>query len=455
MIQRTNLSLKLIISTILLTTATAVHSQDTLSLKVYFHVSKSQIDRDYCGNGQKLDNFISRVNNLQKDGRTGIKYIAIETSCSPEGGYEYNERLAMDRARSIRSYIINRLAINASQIRTYSTGINWEDFYNRIYDTDENECPWKDELTQVLAKYSLKTNLNKEDSDNCNRDIKNIDYGRAWRWIVRSGILEELRQASGQITCVMDETTLTSTRDTIVIIHEYEGSGNDRYDSLAVVSLVDNRIEKKMKKAHSYKKDSLFRIPVFAFRSNLLVPLTNIGIEIPLGNRWSIEADWYSPWVYRNWMNQLTSYYENCFQVQLAYLETRVWLGSNHSRKHGNPVYRLRGHSIGFGIGAFHYDLGRNKKGEQGDGAAFGMDYQYAAPLGKGGAHFEFTIGVCGYYRTYQRYIIEDDRWDGDIKIQSNKLLANDNRKEEIFVAPFRAAVSLVIPIFKKKEVSK
>ena len=41
--------------------------------------------------------------------------------------------------------------------------------------------------------------------------------------------------------------------------------------------------------------------PVIALRSNLLLPLMNVGVQVPLGNRFSIGADWYYPFIRREW----------------------------------------------------------------------------------------------------------------------------------------------------------
>lgn len=427
-------------------------AQDTVSLKVYFRQGESSVDRSFGDNGSSLDAFIATVNGMQRDSGSGIDYISIQTGSSPEGDYDRNERLAMERARSIRSYIVNNLAVSASQVRTYSLGINWEGFSDMVR---ARSGPYRDAVLSVLARYDLKTGLGREDSRECLAALQTLDDGEVWEWVRGSGILERLRLASGNVICVM-KASEASRRDTVVVIHEFGTVAvTAACDTQTVISLIDARLAmmstgKSKPTGRRFRGDSLFRQPVFAFRSNLLVPLMNIGVEVPLGNRWSIEADWYSPWVFRDWMNSAFGFYENCFQVQLGYLEARVWLGAKHHPVTGDARYRLRGHSIGFGAGGFHYDLGRDRKGEQGDGIAVGVDYQYAQPLGRGGVHLEFTVGVCGYWRTYQKYNVEDGIWDGDRKIETGRLLADGTRQQEIFVAPFRACVSIVVPIFAK-----
>ena len=209
----------------------------------------------------------------------------------------------------------------------------------------------------------------------------------------------------------------------------------------------------------TFSKDSLFKMPVLAFRSNLLMPLMNVGLEIPVGNRWSLEADWYSPWVFRPWMNGVADYYKYCIQGQALYLGGRVWLGKNHGRE-ADPKYRLLGHSIGISAAGVHYDVGYDYNGEQGDALALGVDYLYAMPLGKKGrVHMEFTLGVGGWWCKYRKYKVEPASFqygpDGETPV-SAMLLSDGEPSQRFGVIPFRAGVHIVVPVFarERKEVS-
>ena len=51
---------------------------------------------------------------------------------------------------------------------------------------------------------------------------------------------------------------------------------------------------------HQY--DTLSSSPkttLIAARTNLMVPLTNVGLEYSIGNNWSVGADYYFPWIKR------------------------------------------------------------------------------------------------------------------------------------------------------------
>lgn len=178
-----------------------------------------------------------------------------------------------------------------------------------------------------------------------------------------------------------------------------------------------------------------------AFRSNLLLPLMNIGVEVPIGNRWSLSADWYYPWAWR------LPDHKDCFEFLGGTAEARYWFGRRHRPGEKNTKYRLLGHSIGLVAGAGYYDFQEKWAGFQGEYGAAGIDYQYAMPLGKkGNIHLEFdlTLGVI----TAQN-IPYDVFSSGGILLHRDGLVERFN-----WAGPIKGGVSLVVPIFKKEKVS-
>lgn len=172
--------------------------------------------------------------------------------------------------------------------------------------------------------------------------------------------------------------------------------------------------------------------PVLALRTNMLVPALNFGLEVPLGNSWSVSGDYYYPWVWPHPINK------NCFELLGWSLEGRYWFGKNR-----NIEDRLQGHSIGIYGAAGYYDFERNYAGQQGEFISTGLDYTYALPVGrKSRLHLEFTIAV-GYIHSWARnYHVNEEfgplfKDDGDILFD--------------YFGPTKAAVSLVLPFMKKE----
>lgn len=171
-----------------------------------------------------------------------------------------------------------------------------------------------------------------------------------------------------------------------------------------------------------------------ALRTNLLLPLLNIGMEVPIGNRWSVGVDWYNFWLFRH------DNHKNSTQLQFLSVEGRYWLGKKHRAGEENRQYRLQGHSVGAFVATGKYDFEHNYKGDQGEFIAGGLDYLYAMPICKGRLHLEFSLAV-GFLRAsaYSYHVYQP----------GGKGYYDDKNFREVtrYVGPLKASVALVVPL--------
>lgn len=176
---------------------------------------------------------------------------------------------------------------------------------------------------------------------------------------------------------------------------------------------------------------------ILAFRTNsLAMPLLNVGMEVPLGNHWSLGLDWYYPWLWRPSHAEGVDYGGKCFEALALDLETRYWFGKRVRNGRGS---RLLGHSLGaFGM-AGYYDLEWNYHGFQGEFAIGGLDYLYACPIFKGHMHLEFSLGVGYFYSRAREYRVYNDGGKG--------YREKDMAREIRYWGPVKATFSLVVPI--------
>lgn len=173
---------------------------------------------------------------------------------------------------------------------------------------------------------------------------------------------------------------------------------------------------------------------IVALRTNLLVPALNFGVECPLGNKWSIAADYYFPWLKSDDKNK------DCFQLLGWSAEGRYFFGKERSAED-----RLLGHSIAlYGAGGY-YDFEYNYKGTQGEFVTGGFDYTYAFAVGKKKRiNLEFTFAV-GYIHSWGRPY--------HVVSEYGPLFKDDTDLRFDYFGPTKAAVSLVVPIrFGRKQ---
>ena len=171
---------------------------------------------------------------------------------------------------------------------------------------------------------------------------------------------------------------------------------------------------------------------ILAIRTNLLVPAMNVGAVLPVGERSSVAADYYFPWLWPSKQNK------DCIELLGWSAEYRYWLG-----KQVKAGKKLLGHSLAvYGCGGY-YDFEFNYKGKQGEFFGAGVDYTYAMPLGKKKRlNMEFTLAVGYIHANSRQYNVHAD---------NGPLFKEDGVVMFDYVGPTKAAVSLVIPI-KKRE---
>lgn len=406
---------------------------DTLGIEISFRQGVSVLEREYRENGMVMDGFLSALNYLNADPSVIIHSVNISTCASPEGDKSVNDRLARERAHSILNFLNANTTLSPSQLKVSTRGENWEGLVSILFGCQE---PWRDEAIAVISSSGVLASDSDEASFRCKQRLKELEEGTVWRWMEEYAF-SALRSAGGSVKLISSPREYAPGRDTLVIYHEDVIVHRDSVWH-CVPGSEGTAFVKQPK--HGFRRDSLFRVPVVALRSNLLCTLMNIGVEVPLSNRFSLGADWYYPWAMRSWVNSAFPAQKYCIQGLAASLEARWWLGDRHSKITGDPRYRLRGHSIGLVATGGYYDGEYDWKGEQGEFIALGLDYMYALPLGKGGAHFEFNLGAGYLLNSYRRY---------NVRYEGGYLIGDGPKTVRHWPVPMRARVSLVIPITK------
>jgi len=413
------------------------------AVRVYFRTGVAALDTSFRGNGATLEAFCRDINAVLTDKGSILEAVLVETGASPEGGADLNDRLSMERARSVRTWLLANLPLNASQVKAYSVGADWEGVWFAVWESDS---PYRQKILNAIVANDVRENHTAQAQAKCIRDLKEIERGQAWAWLSEK-VFPDLRAGAGTIRCIIS-CPGDHGRDTVVVQHYYQGPDAEWYldeaSRLAAVAATATVLDATEKKAKGFRSDSLWRTPVVAFRSNLLMPLMNVGIEVPIGNRWSVAADLSSPWAWRPWTNRVFEPYQECYQAMAFSLEGRYWFGVSHSPKKAYGKYRLLGHSLALIAEGGYYDIEHKGTGMQGTFGAVGIDYMYAIPLGKkAGCHMEFDIAF-GYMSTaWKGYIVPE----GD-----TRLIGNYDDRAWHGPVPMRLGVRLVVPIFKSEE---
>lgn len=370
--------------------------QEEHDIPIYFRFDESRIDLNYDRNQRSLD----EARALAQDETLQIDSVTMIARSSPEGSVKYNTKLVNQRAYALRDFF----------------SANFPNLVSRL-NVDTKVHTWKDLSVKIMHDQNV-PELNKT-LDVLNRDLESRTIQRLLKKI-----------ANGATYNYLENNYLKDMRSSATALFTYKRT----YQEDELPEIVE-QVEEPVDTTPVYV-EQIIKYPVFAFRSNLLLPLTNIGIEVPIGNRWSVAADWYSPWLFRD------APHKWALQLQFANVEARYWFGKNHEKGKDNRQHRLTGHSVGLYVYGGKYDFERNWEGHQGEFFSAGLDYLYALPIFTHRMRLEFEFAMGFFHNRSIAY---------DVFTEGGKLIAKDGKRVYFnSPAPTKASISLVLPIFKK-----
>lgn len=377
---------------------------------LHFRFDKAFVDSEYMDNRRTLshlDEIFTNQNLIVK-----IDSLNIFSFASPEGNRAYNERLARQRSTAVKSYLEKKYPyFGKYHIHLHPQGENWKELRHLI-ESDPN-MPNRDEALQVID-----TNT---DSERCKALLMKLNGGVPYHYI-HTHLLHCLRSAAlcmvwirqGSLPALPSATYISPDSMKTKTVTKAFPSDDRENDNLTPYP-------QELSAASPHHR------PLFALKTNLLFDaalMPNVEIEVPIGNRWSVNGEYMFPW----WLMDGDKY---SLQILAGGLEGRYWLGSRKNRMNREV---LTGHFLGLYAGGGKYDLQWDTNGYQGEFfIAAGISYGYAHKIARN-LHLEFNIGI-GLLRTDYRHYHARDNY--------KTLLWQENGKYTWF-GPTKAKISLV-----------
>ena len=91
-------------------------------IEVHFKFDKYNLDLDYMGNANSLQDFAHKIDSI---GISKIDSIVIISQSSPEGVYEHNLMLSRNRANTMRKYILDKHPELHNCLHVHPGGESW------------------------------------------------------------------------------------------------------------------------------------------------------------------------------------------------------------------------------------------------------------------------------------------------------------------------------------------
>lgn len=386
----------------------AKDSSVTENFAIYYRFDDTRFDQTYLSNSETAAHIKNYLVNSPR-----IDSITIYAWASPEGAYGHNVWLSQERAKTAKRFLLahspDSLKLNSEKIHISPRAENWPGLIRLV---EENYTRHdREKVLSILHAEGIGDETRKW-------RLQQLDGGYTWNYLWRH-YMPQLRAATW--ICVWAEVI-----DPLPEIVQLMSSA-----ATSEVPLPERKIT-PVYSAPEIVEPLVERVPIAALSTNLLVPGLNFAAEMPVGDRWSVGADYYFPWFWPKKDNR------NCFELLGWSVEGRYWFGKDR-----RPEDRLRGHSLGVYASAGYYDFERDFKGQQGEYIGTGVDYTYAMPIGrKKRVNLEFTVAL-GYIHAWgKNYTVPGEF--GQLYPEEGTVLFD-------YFGPTKAAVSIVVPLYRKE----
>ena len=384
-----------LLSNVLVCSTAKAQPKERREFAIHYRFDRIDVDSSYMDNAAAIDTIRFCLTHS-----VHIDSITVYAWASPEGGYPHNKWLSEKRAAAAKELLLALAAdttkLNAGKIKISPLAENWEGLLELV---EQNyRRPNRERLLRILRAEGIGEETRKW-------RIRNLDDGYTWNYLKRH-YMKQLRSATW--VCVWTSVG-------------------------AIAPLPELRDSLRSPQSGLGRKVEAVGRPVsefsFAVKTNLLADLVtavNLGVEVPLGEDFSVNAHFTFPW----WT---AGPYGNKYALQLldAEGELRWWFAKGEERFEGHYV-ALQGSG-----GKFDLQWGRDIGCYQCYNWGVGLSYGYAMSLGKHlNMEFALTLGYLAI--DYQHYVPSPD-WS---------VLLRDNAKAGVlhYFGPTGLKVSLVYP---------
>jgi len=152
--------------------------RDQRALFVYFQQGKSTIDTGWRANGETLDRVVRATQGLLALQDARLRKIQIVGLASFDGSQPLNERLARERALSLKSYIQDRLHVADDQFEVSYGGEDWADFRDQIEEAIANGSDHAAALQKVIDIIDREQDLTRRE-----QQIRKLNGGHTFQYI--------------------------------------------------------------------------------------------------------------------------------------------------------------------------------------------------------------------------------------------------------------------------------
>jgi hypothetical protein len=150
------------------------------AITVYFRQDKRTIDPSYMNNSVSLAEILSSIRRLQSSPDSRVRMVMIAGFASPEGTYDYNDKLAFDRSAVVKRYIMDRTGMADGNIALYNGAEDWGGLRELVEDSD---MPMKYHILDIIDNVPLWDSALKTGRE---KELMELDGGVSYKYMYRN-----------------------------------------------------------------------------------------------------------------------------------------------------------------------------------------------------------------------------------------------------------------------------
>lgn len=159
------------------------------SIILYFRINSYMIEGDFSDNRQTLKNLIAAIDVICASGDGHVEYVVVAGFSSPDGILSRNDRLAWERAVSIKEYIIGNTELPDKSVVLYNGSEDWQGLRELV---EKSPIPDKEEVLHIIDNTPV---WDSDGGKNRLRELKELNDGEAYRYMV-DNLFPQLRSGA-------------------------------------------------------------------------------------------------------------------------------------------------------------------------------------------------------------------------------------------------------------------
>lgn len=160
------------------------------SLTVYYKINSYVIEPDYADNRQTLTNLLAAIDIIRRNPDAKVERVVVAGFASPEGPFELNDRLAWERAVSVKEYVLRHTDLQDRDILLFNGSADWRGL--RMMVEKDRFVPAKQQVLDIIdfqPIWDSRTQTGRITT------LRNLNGGESYRYLVEN-IFPKLRNGA-------------------------------------------------------------------------------------------------------------------------------------------------------------------------------------------------------------------------------------------------------------------